>query len=225
MKLSSETLTVLSNFAKLNPGIEFKKGNTLKTISTGKTVLAKTTLKDEFPQDFCVYDLPQFLLVYNLHKDTEIDFDDSNVIFKSGNGRNKTKYRKSQKDVIVVPPEKELALPSKDVTFTLTQEDFASILSTASALQSPHIAVESDSEKIYLTAFDATNDAAHTNSIEVGTGTGKKFKSVFLTENLRLIPGTYEVEISSKGLASFQNKNQDIQYWVAVEAKYSKFGE
>lgn len=223
MKLSSETLTVLSNFAKLNPGIEFKKGNILRTISSGKTVLAKTTLKDEFPQDFCVYDLPQFLLVYNLNKDTEIDFDDTNVIFKSG--RNKVKYRKSQKDVIVVPPDKELNLPSTDVTFTLTQEDFASLLGTAAALQSPHIAVESSGDKIYLTSFDATNDSAHINSIEVGAGNGKKFKSVFLTENLRLIPGTYEVEISEKGLASFKNKNQDIQYWVAVEAKFSKFGE
>lgn len=223
MKLSSETISVLQNFAKLNPGIEFKKGNVLRTMSTGKTVLAKTTLKDEFPHDFCVYDLPQFLLVYNLNKDTEIDFDDSNVIFKSG--RSKLKYRKSQKDVIVVPPEKELALPSKDVTFTLTQEDFSSLLSSAAALQSPHIAVESDGDKIYLTTFDAANDAAHTNSIEVGEGNGKKFKSVFLTENLRLIPGSYDVEISSKGLASFKNKNQDIQYWVAVEAKHSKFGE
>jgi hypothetical protein len=223
MKLSSETIGVLANFAKLNPGIEFKKGNVLKTISTGKTVLARTTLKDEFPEDFCVYDLPQFLLVYNLHKDTEMEFDEKNVIFKSG--RSKVKYRKSQKDVIVMPPEKELTLPSVDVTFTLTQADFASILGAAAALQSPHIAVESEGDTIYLTAFSATDDSAHTNSIEVGAGNGTKFKSVFLTENLRLIPGTYDVEISSKGLSSFKNKNQDIQYWVAVEAKFSKFGE
>ena len=56
MKLSSETLTVLQNFAKLNSGIQFKAGNKIKTISTGKNVLAEATLKDSFPQDFCVYD-------------------------------------------------------------------------------------------------------------------------------------------------------------------------
>ena len=226
MKLSNETLSVLQNFAKLNSGIEFKQGSNIKTISTGKTVLAKATLKDSFPQDFCVYDLNQFLVVYNLSKDTEIDFDDKNVIFKSGkDGRSKTKYRKSQRDVIVVPPEKELALPSVDVSFTLSQEDYEAILKTASTLQSPHIAVESDGEKVYLSALDALNDAAHVSSIEVGEGNGKKYKMVFITENLRLITGSYDVEISFKGLAFFKNKNQDIQYWVATESKYSKTGE
>ena len=220
MKLSSQTLTVLQNFAKLNPGVEFKQGNTIKTISTGKSVLATATLVDSFPHDFCVYDLPQFLLVYNLSKDTEIDFDDANVIFKFG--RNKTKYRKSQKDTILVPPEKELTLPSVDVSLTITQEDFASILGTAAALQSPHIAVESDGERVYLTACDAANDSAHTNSLEVANGTGKKYKMVFLTENLRMIPGTYEVEISFKGLAFFKNTKQELQYFVATESKVSK---
>ena len=220
MKLSNETLTVLQNFAKLNSGIEFKQGNSIRTISTGKNVLAKATLADSFPQDFCVYDLPQFLLVYNLSKDTEIDFDDANVIFKFG--RNKTKYRKSQRDTVFLPPEKELTMPSVDVSFTLTQEDFASILGTAAALQSPHIAVESDGEKIYLTACDAENDSAHINSLEVGEGNGKTYKMVFLTENLRLIPGTYEVQISFKGLAFFKNTKQELQYFVATESKYSK---
>ena len=220
MKLSNQTLTVLQNFAKLNPGVEFKQGNTIKTISTGKSVLATATLVDSFPHDFCVYDLPQFLLVYNLSKDTEIDFDDANVIFKFG--RNKTKYRKSQRDTVFLPPEKELSMPSVDVSFTLTQEDFASILGTAAALQSPHIAVESDGEKIYLTACDAENDSAHINSLEVGEGNGKTYKMVFLTENLRLIPGTYEVQISFKGLAFFKNTKQELQYFVATESKLSK---
>ena len=113
MKLSSETLSVLQNFAKINSGIEFKKGNKIATMSSGKTVLAKATLKDDFPQDFCVYDLNQFLAVHSLNKDTEIDFDDANVIFKSG--RSKIKYRKTEKNMIVTPPEKQLSLPSVDV--------------------------------------------------------------------------------------------------------------
>jgi len=65
MKLSTETLSVLKNFASINSGIEFKQGNIIRTMSSGKTVLAKATLKDDFPQDFCVYDLNQFLLVHS----------------------------------------------------------------------------------------------------------------------------------------------------------------
>jgi len=223
MKLSKDTLDVLKNFASINSGIEFKKGNTIRTMSGGKTVLAKATLKDDFPQDFCVYDLNQFLSVHSLFDNTEIDFDDSNVIFKSG--KKKTKYRKTAKEMIVTAPEKELTLPSVDITFTLTKEDFSDLLKSASVLQSPHIAVESVGDKIVLTAFNAKDDSAHTQSIEVGDGNGNKFKMVFLTDNLKMISGSYDVEISAKGLASFKNKNVELQYWVATESKESKFGE
>ena len=112
MKLSNETLNVLKNFAGINSGIEFKTGNKIATISSTKTVLAKATLPDEFPQDFCIYDLNQFLSVHSLGKDTELDFDANNVVFKSG--RSKTKYRMTAKTMIVSAPEKELTLPSID---------------------------------------------------------------------------------------------------------------
>ena len=72
MKLSNETLTVLKNFASLNSGIQFKQGNSIKTISTGKNVLAMLYLKDSLPQDFCVYDLNQFLGMYTINKDTKL---------------------------------------------------------------------------------------------------------------------------------------------------------
>jgi hypothetical protein len=223
MKLSNETLAVLKNFSAINQGIQFKKGTKLTTVSAGKTVLAQATLKDEFPQDFCVYDLNQFLSVHSLHKDSELSFDDSNVIFKSG--RSSTKYRKTAKEMIVTPPEKEISLPSVDVSFTLTEEDYANIMKVASVLGSPHIAVESDGEFVQLAAFDSLDDSAHTNSIQVGQGDGKKYKIVFKTENIKLIPGSYSVEISFKGIGHFKNTKDDIQYWIAFEAKETKTGE
>lgn len=223
MKLSNETLAVLKNFSAINQGIQFKKGTKLTTVSAGKTVLAQATLKDEFPQDFCVYDLNQFLSVHSLHKDSELSFDDSNVIFKSG--RSSTKYRKTAKEMIVTPPEKEISLPSVDVSFTLTEEDYANIMKVASVLSSPHIAVESDGEAVQLAAFDALDDSAHTNSIQVGKGDGKKYKIVFKTENIKLIPGSYSVEISFKGIGHFKNTKDAIEYWIAFEAKETKIGE
>lgn len=223
MKLSNETLAVLKNFSAINQGIQFKKGTKLTTVSAGKTVLAQATLKDEFPQDFCVYDLNQFLSVHSLHKDSELSFDDSNVIFKSG--RSSTKYRKTAKEMIVTPPEKEISLPSVDVSFTLTEEDYANIMKVASVLGSPHIAVESDGEFVQLAAFDSLDDSAHTNSIQVGQADGKKYKIVFKTENIKLIPGSYSVEISFKGIGHFKNTKDAIEYWIAFEAKETKIGE
>ena len=221
MKLTSDTLTVLQNFAAINQNIEFKQGKTIKTISSGKTVLASATIQQEIPETFCIHDLNQFLVVYSLNKDTEIEFDDKNIVFKSG--KSKTKYRKTEKSTIVTPPDRELKLDKVDVSFTINEADLAAILKTASVLKSPHIGVSSDGEKISLVSFDAKDNSAHTNSIEIADASGVQFNFVFLPENFKMIMGSYDVEISSKGLAHFKNTKVDIQYYIAMEAKYSTF--
>jgi len=221
MKLSNETLAVLKNFSTINQGLQFKKGKKISTVSSSKTVLAQATLSDTFPQDFCIYDLNQFLAVHGLFKDgADIDFDSSNVIFKGG--KSKVKYRMTDKNMIVTPPEKEIVLPSVDCSFTLSQSDLDWIMKTSSVLSSPHIAVQSDGETINLLTFDAADDSAHTNSIELGEGNGKTYKVVFKTENMKLIPGSYDVDVSFKGIGHFKNSKEDIDYWIAFESKESE---
>jgi hypothetical protein len=224
MKLSNETLTVLKNFSSINQGIQFKKGTKLTTVSSGKTVLAQAVLKDDFPQDFCIYDLNQFLNVNSLFKDSaDLEFNDSDVIFK--NGKRKTSYRMTAKEMITIPPEKEITLKNIECSFNLTQEDYEWIMKTASVLSSPHIAVQSDGDTIEIVTFDASDDSSHPSSIEVGEGNGKKYKIVFKTENIKMIPGSYDVSISFAGIGHFQNTASEIQYWIAFEAKDSKTGE
>lgn len=220
MKLSNETLTVLKNFSSINQGIQFKQGKKLSTVSSSKTVLAQANLKDEFPKEFCIYDLNEFLSVHSLYKDSEIDFTDSDVIFKSG--KRSGNYRMTAKEMIVTPPEKEINLPSVDCEFTLTAEDYDAVMKATNVLSSPHIAVVSDGETINVVSFDADNNAAHTNTVEVGQGNGKKYSIVFKAENIKLISGTYEVKISFKGIGHFKNTKDDIQYWIAFEAKETK---
>jgi len=221
MKLSNETLAVLKNFSTINQGLQFKKGKKISTVSSSKTVLAQATLSDTFPQDFCIYDLNQFLAVHGLFKDgADIDFDSSNVIFKGG--KSKVKYRMTDKNMIVTPPEKEIVLPSVDCSFSLSQSDLDWIMKTSSVLSSPHIAVQSDGETINLLTFDAADDSAHTNSIELGEGNGKTYKVVFKTENMKLIPGSYDVDVSFKGIGHFKNSKEDIDYWIAFESKESE---
>lgn len=221
MKLSNETLNVLKNFSSIYSGIQFKQGNTLSTMSSGKTVLAKAVLKDAFPQEFCIHDLNQFLSVNSLFKDTaDLEFEDANVIFK--NGRTKIKYRMAQKEMIVIPPASEIPIVDPECTFTLTADDYAWIMKTSNVLSSPNIAVMSDGEKIEILSFDAKDNSAHTNSIEVGEGNGKSYRIVFKTENIKMLDGSYDVQISFKGFGHFKNTKDDIQYWVAFEAKDSK---
>jgi len=221
MKLSNETLAVLKNFSSINQGLQFKKGKKISTVSSSKTVLAQAVLADDFPQDFCIYDLNQFLAVHGLFKDgADIDFDSSNVIFKGG--KSKVKYRMTDKNMIVTPPEKEIVLPSIDCSFSLTQSDLEWIMKTSAVLSSPHIAIQSDGDTINLLTFDAADDSAHTNSIELGEGNGNTYKVVFKTENIKLIPGSYEVDVSFKGIGHFKNTKDDIDYWIAFESKESE---
>jgi hypothetical protein len=224
MKLSNETLSVLKNFGSINQGIFFKQGKTLKTVSSHKNILAEVTIKEEIPADFGVYDLNNFLSVVSLHKDDpSFEFDEKHVVIVGNKGRSKIKYRFCEPTMIVTPPEKQFVMPDSEVKFALTSEDFDWILRAASVLSSPHIAIESDGKKISIVTLDLQNDSAHTDALEIAEGNGNKFKMIFKTENLtKVMPGSYEVAISSKGVSHFKNKNVPLQYYISTEAG-SKF--
>ena len=222
MKLSNETLAVIKNFSSINQGIEFKKGNKLTTVSAGKTILAQAILNDDFPSDFCVYDLNKFIQVHGAFKDKpELDIKDTSVVFY--NDHSSANYRTTPRNLIVTPPDKEIKLGEIDCSFELTDANYTELMKFASTFASTHIAVTSDGEKVQLIAFDASDDSQHTFTMDVGDGNGKVYKIVFKTENIKMVQGSYEVQISFKGLAHFKNTNGTIQYWVAVEANESTF--
>jgi hypothetical protein len=223
MKLSTDTLSVLKNFASINQGIMFKKGKTLRTVSAQKNVMAEATISDEFPTDFGVYDLNNFLSVLSLHKDDpSLDFQDNNVIISGLQGRSKIKYRFCSPNSIVAAPDKAIEMPEPEISLTLSQEDFDWILKASAVLSSPFIAIESDGQKVFVTTFDPQNDAAHTESLEIADGKGKNYKMLFKVENLKMISGSYDVKISSKGISNFKHKSLNLQYWIATETG-SKF--
>jgi hypothetical protein len=226
MKLSSETINVLKNFSTINSGIEFKPGTTLRTVSNDKTVMAQATTKDSFTEEFCIYDLNQFLSIYGLFKDkAELAFDDQNVIIK--NGKNKVVYRKADKKSIVVAGDKTLP-DAEDVTFELSSEEYSSFMTTGKVLQTEYVLLQSDGDKVSLTniSYDEKgNPISHTNSVEIAEGNGKVYKIVFRADNFKFIQGSYVVAVNFKGYAHFKNKDTDIQYWVAFEKKHTKIGE
>lgn len=224
MKLSTDTLSVLKNFASINQGIMFKKGNVLRTVSPQKNVMAEATVSDDFPTDFGVYDLNNFLSVLSLHKEEpSIDFQDNNVLISGLQGRSKIKYRFCAPHMIVVAPEKAITMPDPEISFELKAEDFEWIMKAASVLSSPCITIDSDGSKVFVSSYDPTNDAAHTDSLEIGDGNGTRYKMVFKLENIKMLPGSYDVKISSKGISHFKHKTVNVQYWIATEAD-SKYG-
>ena len=224
MKLSNETISVLKNFGAINQGILFKKGKTLKTVSSHKNILAEVDIKEEIPAEFGIYDLNNFLSVISLHKDDpSFEFDDKQVTIVGNKGRSKIKYRFTPSNMIVIPPEKQLSMPDAEIKFELKSEDFEWVMRAAGVLASPQIAIESDGKKVNIVTLDLQNDSAHTDALEISDGNGNKYKMVFKTENItKIMSGSYDVSISSKGISHFKNKNLPLQYWITTE-QGSKF--
>jgi len=224
MKLSNETISVLKNFGTINQGILFKKGKTLKTVSSHKNILAEVNIKEDIPAEFGIYDLNNFLSVISLHKDDpSFEFDDKQVTIIGNKGRSKIKYRFTPANMIVTPPEKSLTMPDAEIKFNLTAEDFEWVMRAAGVLASPQVAIESDGKKVSIVTLDLQNDSAHTDALEIAEGNGNKYRMVFKTENItKVLSGTYEVSISSKGISHFKNKNLPLQYWITTE-QGSKF--
>jgi len=220
MKLSNETVAILKNFGAINQGILFKPGKTLKTVSSHKNILAEVSIKEDIPAEFGIYDLNNFLSVISLHKDDpSFEFDEKQVTIVGNKGRSKIKYRFTPSNMIVTPPEKQLTMPDAEIKFDLTAEDFDWVMRAASVLSSPQVAIESDGKKVSIVTLDLQNDSAHTDALEISEGNGNKFKMVFKTENItKIMPGSYDVFISSKGISHFKNKTVPLQYWVTTEA-------
>ena len=90
MKLSDRTINLLKNFASINQSILFKQGNQLRTISVMKNILAEANVDEDFPQDFGVYDLSQFLNSLGLFQEPELNFTGQSFVnIKEGKQRSK----------------------------------------------------------------------------------------------------------------------------------------
>jgi hypothetical protein len=221
MKLSDKTLSFLKNFSSINQSILFKEGNKLRTISVMKNILAEAEVGEEFPKDFGIYDLNQFLNGLGLHKSPELDFA-SNEFVVIREGKMRSKYFFADPSVIVVPPDKEINLPSEDVCFELSTEQLDKLLKAAAVYQLPDISAVGEAGVVKLVVRDKKNDTSNDFSIVVGE-TDSEFTFNFKVENIKILPGTYEVVISQKLLSRFESKNHDVKYYIALEPD-STFG-
>jgi len=221
MKLSDNTLTILKNFAGINNSILVKEGNKLRTISVAKNILAEADIKEEFPRDFAIYDLNQFLNGLSLHSDPDLDFkEDSYLSIKEGKRR--VKYFFADPNVIIAPPEKEINLPSQDVCFQLDSASLEKLVKAAAVYQLPDLSAVGESGVIKLVVRDKKNDTSNEYAIVVGE-TDQEFTFNFKVENIKIIPGAYDVVVSSKLLSQFTNTRYNLTYYIALEPD-STFG-
>lgn len=216
MKLSKETVAVFKNFAGINSNLLLKEGNKIATISSQKNVMADTTVSETFPAEFGVYDLNEFLGAMSIFEDPELSFSEKYVTI-SQNGRS-IKFFAASPDVLVAPT-KSITFPEAEVNFRITADQLDMIRKTASVLRSDDLSIVGDGTNITAVVGDKKNVTANSFSEKVGT-TDKSFKVNLKVENLKMLPGDYDVSVSSKKISRFKG-NGDLVYYVAVEADSS----
>ena len=221
MKLSEKTLTVLKNFAGINNSILVKQGTQLRTMSVAKNILAEAEIDEEFSRQFGVYDLNQFLNGLSLHQDPDLDFTEESYL-TIREGKRRVKYFFADPQVIISPPDKQITLPSEDVHFELESSALDKLLKAAAVYQLPDLCVVGEAGAVRLVVRDKKNDTSNSYSVAVGE-TDKEFSFNFKVENIKIIPGSYDVVVSSKLLSEFTNSNYNLKYYIALEPD-STFG-
>jgi hypothetical protein len=211
MKISNETRDVLKNFSTINSGIRVKTGNKLETISNMKNILAIATIEESFPQDFAIYNLPEFLGATSLLDDPEFNFNPEKLSVEDTNSKMDYFYAS---EGMVVAPEKMITMPSSEVSFTITSTLLTDLQKASSVLGVNDLVLESDGTAVTLTVKDKKNATSNTFSRTVAEGNGDKYQMNFKIENLKILTGNYEVQVSSKGIS---NTDVEVEYFIALE--------
>ena len=223
MQISDATRDILTNFAMINPSLIVKSGRSVQTNnSSGLRALAH--VDDEFPVDFAVYDLKQFLSFMNLlGNNAEMNFHDDHVsIGDSAEGL--IKFFFSSPNVIkTLTPVGTTVNMEEKCTFNLPGETLKKTLKAASSLRNEFISFTSEE---LIRSFDPENPSGDSFEIETDTMNmteSADFKSVLTVENMKkLMTGDYEVKIDPRGIMSFK-RDEKITYYMGLEKEHSEW--
>ena len=217
MKLSSQTINVLKNFSTINQNLVIKEGSSISTMSAMKNIIAKATVEETFPKEFAIYDLNEFLSALSLFGTPDLDFQDDYVVITEEGSPKSLKYWYSDPSV-VTSPTKDITMPSTEITFNFSSDSLAEITRAASVIGAPDMVLENGK----LRVTDKKNTTANDYATELDVPDSDiDYKFWFKVENLKLLPGSYSVEVSSKNISKFTNSNVEIEYFIALEPESS----
>lgn len=217
MNLSENTLSVLKNFSTINSGVVLTSGKVQKTISPEKSILVEAHIEDDIPSKFGIYDLNQFLGNLTTLRNPDLTFDNEWVTMNDGDLC--LTYHACSPNLIISPPDKELVLKSVDVSFSLPSATLQKLLKVATMNSLPNLTVIGKDGELRLKIHERANDTSNHGSVKIGDYAGEDFSATFKTENLKLLPDDYNVEIQKNAFAKFQNVKKTLTYWIALESK------
>tara|TARA_R100001509_G_scaffold148398_1_gene106248 strand:- start:134 stop:829 length:696 start_codon:yes stop_codon:yes gene_type:complete len=224
MNLSNDTLNVLKNFASINPNIVFQPGQQLKTISESKTIMARADIVEDMPKEFGIYDLNEFLSVFNLIENPVLNFEDKSVLVSTQEGGTqlsnlqKVRYYFSETDILTSPT-KDIQMPNAEVGVNLSEDILNQIRKAAAVLGHTELSLVGENGLVTASVVDTKDSTSNSYTIELDKDNVCKndFEFIVSIPNLKLLPGDYFVSISSKLISNWTNSNYPIEYFIALE--------
>lgn len=202
----------MKNFGTINGNLLLTPGMRLSTKSAKNTVVGKTNVTEEFPIEFGIYDINEFLGALSLFQHPELEFTDKYVTIKEN--ADEVRYYAAEKSVLSYL-DKNIELPSTYVEFTLPATVLANIQKTAQILRGDILSIVGDGTTLYL---EVGKQKVESNSYRHNVGTtDKTFRVNVKVEYFKMIPGEYTVSISSAKLTRFKSTTSDLVYFIAVE--------
>ena len=225
MKLSNETVEVLKNFSTINQNLVIKSGKgkdcqNIYTMSALKNIMASAVVSDVFPVDLAIYDLNEFLAVLSCYEDPELEFSEKFVMIYGEDGA-EFKYWFSDESVVSTP-KKLITMPSVEISFKFKTSILSHVQKTAAVIGAPDMALRSkNATSGLIEVTDRKNDNAHNFAVpidvKIKSGEDIKYAFWFKVENLKLLTGTYDVDVSSKKISYFKNDSFPMEYFIALE--------
>lgn len=215
MRLSRETLSILKNFATINSNILIKPGNKLKTISPGKNIVAEAILQEDFDTSVPIFDLNQFLGVITMFNNPDLEFTDKYVDIS--NGRSTVRYFYSNPKLLTVP-EKELPMPKALITFTLDEHNLSEMLKAANVLQVSDVKILAENGVLKIVVSESQNTTSNSFSIVIDENySGPDYMGNLEISDVKFLPGSYTVELTSTVISKFTHQAQNLSYYVAID--------
>ncbi len=225
MKVSSGTLEVLKQCAKINNHLVISKGNSIRTLTEKKNRMLVATVPDEFPVEFRVHDLSGFLRQLALFDEPELDFRDDRIIITDSYGSMAEYWYSNKEDLIYV--DRAFNLDNFYVDFDLPAIALDKVIRASGANSVEDVGFASDGSNVIIKAL---NKKKPKRIFSVDLGACDKQFEVYLKHakknKLILMPLDYKVSISEQGILRFRSGFEDVQidYYIACERDFT-FGE
>lgn len=229
MKISKETLKILSSFRNINESLVVEEGNRLCTTNPSRTIMAIANTTEEFPE-FMLHGLTSFLNFIGLYNEPELEFSDKYLVITENKRITKLTYAdastiNSALDTLFTAVDKLDSFNGYEIRFNLSDTDLAGLLKSASILGVNDITINKKSNNslsIISALINNRNEIQSNYDVELDTEsdlTNIDFNIIIPIAHLLILPGDYEILISSKNIIRFNNKTFDIHYYIAPDEK------